>query len=389
VRGDTFQVVRWRGLLACIAAAALAATPAAGRPEEPPQPASPAPAPPPEPPPSSQSQPSSPPPSTEPEPPPEALPGDEDTFLDVGHALVQEKLFAPVLYFDRFFSDERDLEVQRERSFARWRNELRLDPVAPGGVKPHFAMTLHADLRMPGLNRFLRRLRLVIEGEGNDIIASGLPDPEAQGTGNAELRYDLWSRLLAHSDLGAGVLFRLPPGVYTRVRLRAATPLGGKVLGRAATSVFWRTDWHLGTSAMAYLERPVGDALLLRGGVTGLLTQRSRGLEWLSELAALAKLGSRSAVYAVGGLRGYSSESATVDRYFAATRFRRDFWRRWLFFELEPQVYWPWRPVGERLTTYAVIFRLEVQLHASQVDQEGTAPDTASPGADDLRGGLP
>jgi hypothetical protein len=290
----------------------------------------------------------------------------EDTWLDLGHSLLEEKLFAPVVAFDRFFSDERDLEAERSRSFVQFRNELRLDQDG----RPTYAPIVRANLRMPGMNAWLKRFRLVVEGQAQDAYSALFPGPEGNGAagrgGNAELRFALWDGLRSHVDLGAGLLFQLPPGAFTRLRLRLAFPVGDLFLARLATSGFWRTDTHLGTSAETYLERPITPASVVRLASDAQLTQRSRGVEWSSEIGWLVSISPRTAAVLLAGVRGATGTPAVVDRYRVATRVRRGLFRDWLFYEIEPEVYWPWTPDQPRRATFAVTVRLDVQFHGDE-----------------------
>lgn len=304
----------------------------------------------------------------------------DDNWLDASHAFVAERLFAPVLVFDRFFSDETALDAERSRSFLRWRNELRVERGAPV-----YTTNLRADLRVPGLNRMLDRLRLVVEGQTRDTIAALFPGEgeevdEALGSGGAELRVRLWEGLIAHGDVGAGLLLQLPPGAFTRARLRWAIPVGELFLTRLATSVFWRTDTRFGTSLDASLERGIKRAALLRLSGQAQLTQESRGVEWSTELAAFRAF-TRTVAGSVGfGMLGASDAQPAVDRYRLATRLRTDVYRRWLFLEVEPEIYWPWIPDRGREARYAVTFRVEVQFRGWDADRpERTEPRAEEP----------
>ncbi|WP_243338626.1 hypothetical protein [Anaeromyxobacter soli] len=290
-------------------------------------------------------------------------PAGGDNWLDASHAFIAERMLAPVIVFDRFFSDETELEAERSLSFVRWRNELKLRR----GHPPSYTVGLRADLRLPGMNRVLDRLRFVVEGQTRDAISALLPSEgeeptDAVGTGGAELRVRVWEGLLAHGDLGAGFLLQLPPGGFVRARLRWAIPVGPLFLTRVATSGFWRTDTHLGTSLDAALERGIRRYALLRLSGSGRLTQRSRGVEWSSGLAALRAFSPTVAMSIGVGMEGTTRGRPSVDRYSASTRFRTDVYRRWLFFEVEPEVSWPWTPERGREREYALMLRLEVQF---------------------------
>jgi hypothetical protein len=319
----------------------------------------------------------------------------EDTWIDSGHSFLEEKLFLPVVGFDRFFSDETDLDPERARSFLQWRNDLRFEERR--GM-PLYTVGVRANLRMPGLNAWLKRIRLVIAGETRDAVSALFPDAgedaDALGDGNAEVRVGLWDGIVSHADVGAGLLFELPPGAFTRLRLRWAFPVRDLFLTRFATSGFWRTDTRLGTSADLHLERPLRQGAVARLSSQATLTQVSNGLEWVSEAAVIVGLGRRSAASVQAGLRGATGDVRDVERYRVSTRLRRAFLRRWLYFELEPEVYWPWTPERGRHATWAVTTRLEVQFHgpepvkpAPEPPEPADPPGEPDPGAEATPGG--
>ncbi|WP_242393421.1 YML083C domain-containing protein [Anaeromyxobacter oryzisoli] len=292
----------------------------------------------------------------------------EETWWDATHAFLEEKMFAPVNRLDRFFSDERELEAERSRSFMRLRSEVKF---REDGA-PQFGVSLRADLRFPGLGKRLERFRLVIAGESeetqtplfpNDPTASPLPGSRRV---NAELRYRLWDSVLTHVDLGAGVLVKIPPGAFTRVRYRLTIPVDGWFLTRYAATGFWRTDTGFGTSGEAAVERPLGPMSLARVSGRVELSERSHGGEWGSELAFLRTIGPRRAISVGAAMQGATSDPVTVSRYRIYTRLRREVWRRWLFVELEPEVAWPWTVDTGRYRAFGVTLRLEVQFQGNE-----------------------
>jgi hypothetical protein len=329
-----------------------------------------------------------PPPPPAPSQPPAGPPSPfapEDTWLDASHAFLEEKLFAPVIRFDRFFSDERELEAERSRSFIRVRTQLRF---REDGA-PAFGASIRADLRLPGLGKQLQRLRLVIAGESEDTSNTLFPnDPTATplqpgrvGRANAELRYGLWDGLLAHLDLGAGVLGRLPPGVFGRLRYRLSIPVSTWFLTRYVATGFWRTDTGFGTSGAMELERPLGPASLARIGGIVELSERSQGGEWASEVALLRTIGPRRAISVGAGMEGATRAPVAVGKYRIFTRVRREVWRRWIFAELEPEMAWPWDQDEGRHREFIVTVRLEVQFQGSERSDRplGAAAEPAGP----------
>jgi hypothetical protein len=344
--------------------------PPEGAAEEPPEPAPPLPPPPPRP---SHRQ----------------IAGGEDSWIDVGHAFVEQRIFAPVLRVDRFFSDERDLEADRARSFLRWRNQLRY---AQGASSPGYTTSLSANLRFPGLNKQLRRLRIEIASQTRDAVTALFPgeDPapgdvpapqENLGTADAGLRLRIWETLTNSADLGGGVLFRLPPGVYGRLRFRFVEPLGMRFLARQALTTFWRTDTGFGVTGSAEVERPIARSSLWRLSGSSTASEVSRGIEWSSDFSVLATFESRLGAQVGAGMTGATGGLANVDAYRLYTRVRRDFYRRWIFLELEPEYAWPWTPERGRHGVWGVALRLEVQFQGNEAPppQPPPSPEPADP----------
>jgi hypothetical protein len=315
--------------------------------------------------------------------PPESAPDEaapppkEKGWVDIGHAFVEQRLFAPILRFDRFFSDEREIEAERARSFLRWRSEMRL---ADDRSRPAFTTGVRATLRLPGLNKRLERLRVVIAGETRDAVSTLFPGepgsddpvPTADedgdlGRGDAGVRFRVWESLVSHADLGGGILLDLPPGAYTRLRFRVAVPIGNLYLARSAVTGFWRTDEAgFGTTLSADLERVLSRGVVARLAGSGTLSEASVGVEWTGDLAVLASISARSGAQIGVAVNGASDGPRALDRPRAYTRFRRDFHRRWLFFEIEPEVAWPWTADRGRHAVWGLAFRLEVQFHGNE-----------------------
>jgi hypothetical protein len=330
----------------------------------------------------------------------------DDSWVDAGHAFLEQRLFAVVLRLDRFFSDERDTDPERSRSFVRWRSAVR---AAEDADQLALTTGVRATIRLPALNNQLRRLRLVLAGATREAIdapfprrpaGAGPPEPTAEddaiGPGDAGLRYFVWDTVAAHVDLGGGVLVERTPGLYSRLRFRWVIPISRVLLTRTVVTGFWRSDVGLGTSATLELQRPIVRSLVVRLASAGTLTEESPGVEWSGELAVLAWFTQRVAAQVAVAVNGataaeaWATDPATgfagyvhapgLDRIRASTRFRRDFYRRWLFFELEPELSWPWNPERRRYYAWGGTFRVEVQVRGKEAPPpvpKPAAPETS------------
>ncbi|TFH32091.1 MAG: hypothetical protein E4G97_03100 [Deltaproteobacteria bacterium] len=54
-------------------------------------------------------------------------PAADNSWVDRTHSRVEKDLFDTVVWFDRFFGDERMMVAERPASFLRWMTELRWD----------------------------------------------------------------------------------------------------------------------------------------------------------------------------------------------------------------------------------------------------------------------
>jgi hypothetical protein len=313
----------------------------------------------------------------------------EETWLDIGHAFIEHRVFAPALRVDRFFSDQRDLEAERARSFIQWRQELRISQLRH---TPGYTTTVNANLKFPGLNKVLRRLQVEISGQTRDAFTALFPGENPSpgeplvseshfGKADAGLGYRVFetvaSTFATHGDLGAGLILQLPPGAYVRARLRFVESVGYRLLARQAITGFWRTDTYFGTTGSAELERPLGHGFLARLSGTGTLTEKSRGLEWGSTLALIGTLKGRVGAELGLAIQGTTHSPVSVDVYRAFLRLRRDVYRRWIFLEAAPEYDWTWViDRARRVANWAFTLRIEVQF---QGNEERRAPVPGEP----------
>lgn len=293
----------------------------------------------------------------------------EHAWFDTGRSFIGRMFFAPVVRLDRFFSDESELDPERAQSFARLRGQYKLrqdgKPVPAGDVL--------VDLHLPGLEHWLDRFRLVLSGTSDSATADRFTSDTAGTTAplsfrrteplNLELRFGAYRGIRSTLDLGAGALFRYPPGAFARVRFRAAAPIDDLLVARFSSQVFWRTDYLFGSRLTSALEWPVTPSSMVRlAGTSQVAQRRTRGIEYGAELV-YSHAFTRTAAVALGtDAVGATRSRVAIDKYRLYTRLRHDVLRRWLFLELEPEVGWPWDPRRGRHQALAIALRLEVQF---------------------------
>lgn len=133
-------------------------------------------------------------------------PATDNDWVDRTHSWIERDMFDTVVWFDRFFGDDRMVVTERPESFLRWMNDLRWDEEE----RFSFRSTVRASLRLP---RLRKRWRIVISGETRgDPNAITPEDPGNPGldtgsrvrTGSTEVIYDILRTPRSTLDAGAG-----------------------------------------------------------------------------------------------------------------------------------------------------------------------------------------
>lgn len=289
-------------------------------------------------------------------------PAADNGWADRTHSRVERDLFDTVVWFDRFFGDERMVVTEQPKSLLRWMNDLRWDEEE--GFT--FRSTVRASLRLP---RLKKRWRLVVSGETRgDPNAVTREDPGNPGldtgsrvrTGSTELIYEILRTPRSTVDVGAGVRVKIPPDAFVRTRFQHARPVAPGTLGRFTATAYWDALEGLGESNQVDLERRLAPPTLLRWSNSMTITETNRWWTWGTELSLLHKLSPKSAVTFAGGVSGSTHPSWVATNYRILARYRRNVWRKWLFLEGEPDIHWPKKEDGSRTPVWGATLRAEI-----------------------------
>jgi hypothetical protein len=293
--------------------------------------------------------------------------------MDETHARIERGILKQTVRFDNFFGSVKPERLLNTRYDIRLRNSLRVEH----GGELTSGTSIRANIT---LSKISERLRLFIAGEDEPGLATqSLPeDPGNPGFdrtspaahfANTELRYELIRKPDMNLFLGAGVRFVLPIEVFARSRLQYTRKLGNISLMRVTETFFVKNTDFIGETTEFSLERLFGETTLLRWSNAGTASEEIEGLEWGSELSLSRQLSPKSAITLTGGVYGNTISSSQVENYLILARYRRNFLRSWLFYELEPQVSWPRSPDGSHPATLAFTFRIEIGFQATTANK--------------------
>ncbi|MBI5420557.1 MAG: hypothetical protein HZA60_10745 [Deltaproteobacteria bacterium] len=310
--------------------------------------------------------------------PAESLPEEKtstvEKVMDGTHAFLERSILERVIRFDDFFGSVKTEDARQPDYLLRWQNSLRWDE----GGRFKYRTSVRASARLPKISE---RLRLVVSGENEaEPVGARLPeDPGNPGFDrtlqntrlvNTELRYGVIRRPEVDLFLGAGARFVLPMETFVRTRLLYTRRFGEVYLARFGETLFWKDVDGFGETTEISVERQLGRNTLLRWANSGTVSESSQGLEWGSELSFLREFSPRRAITLAGGIFGNTRPAAVVQTYRILSRYRQNFLRDWLFYELEPEISWPRKPEGGYTAALALTFRLEVVFRGSAAGKE-------------------
>ena len=287
---------------------------------------------------------------------------DEDrpeSWLDRSHSYVNQRLCEPAAWFDGFFGDPRSFEETPVGTFIRVRNAVQWDETEGWS----FGLRVRANVLLP---RVSERVRLLVTRD-DDISGEFRDGPAADDSDDRTrlgLRFIASEAARSQLDFDGTVRVSgsgLNPRVRGRYRyVRGLTP---RSLGRATQSVFWERDEGFGTTSRLDYEWLPDRDRLVRWTTQGTVSQESDGIDWSTSLIGFRQLSPRTALRTELGAFGMTSPSFETEEFFVAFRYRRQFLRNWLFFELQPEHAWPLDfETGERRRDWRMTFTLEVQF---------------------------
>ncbi len=285
--------------------------------------------------------------------------------MDTAHASIERGILNQALRLDNFFGNPKVCTLEQTRYELRWRNAIRLEHNGEG-VK--YGGSLRANLTLPKTSE---RLHLIFAGENEpEPITQSLPrDPGSPGFdrttpathfANTELRYDFIRNPKLNLFAGVGVRIRIPPQAFVRTRVEYTFDFSNFFQTRVAETFFVKSDDLLGETTEITLERLLAPGTVLRWASAGTASREIDGLEWGSELSLLHEISPKSAITLAGGVYGNTTASSLVSSYKVYTRYRRNFLRDWLFYEVEPEVNWQRGTSGSFTNIYALTLRLEI-----------------------------
>jgi hypothetical protein len=265
---------------------------------------------------------------------------EETTDIDRAQDAMSDSVNEAARWFDAFFGDERYVS---EEAYSR----IRLTPSAffEEGEAPDYKFRVNAKVKVPRLSK---RLRVVVADTSEDEEAVLTPEtfPEARQTENDAtaigLQYFLRTKRKLNTSVTAGIKIGSGHVVdfFAGPRLRKTWPFEVWQI-RFTERVRWYTDIGWESRTRFDFERLFDADLFFR--TTADLRWREEdynddGFRLEAGPTLTQRLGRKAAIDYQWNNVFKTKPSVRLDETTLRARYRQRIWRKWLFFEINPQL---------------------------------------------------
>lgn len=301
----------------------------------------------------------------------EISPETTNEWYDLSHAYLSKKFCEPAVAFDNFFGDDRSLEEDRPGTYARWRNDI----VWNEGSQLTFHTELRAKLRLPKINK---RLKLIISEEHDDNIDNPLTNEPGDTTtqqtaaeqnkqddssnSSIALEYDIKSQATYSTSFRVGIKTQFPLKPHTSFRYRYTHPFGDNYLFRFTETVFWRKWEGFGETSRFDIEKLVNPNTLARTSLKKTFSETSDGVDIDTSVGVFYKVSARAGLSIDLVTAASTRPNTVITNYGVISKYRRNFYRKWLFFEVIPEINWPRDENDHYEGVNTLTMRLDIQF---------------------------
>lgn len=279
--------------------------------------------------------------------------------VDMLHYRFSKGLCAPTQWLDNAFGDPLEYGQEAGTTVRIVGSQLIQDD----GEEDN-DIRFKAQVRLPYLEK---RLSLVIGSERDFEDTNAGLQGRPEDTGRRSDSNSVGAALQWARQRSNGWEFRVRAGFHgglkarTKFRLRKEGKLSESWLWRFTEELEWRDRKGWGTETLVDFDRPIGPVRLFRATSrieqNKELHQEGHGESWEQSFSVAAQINKRVAIRYIASVEGYTKPQHRVDAYRAGVRYRRNTWRPWFYYEIEPYLLWEREQRYD--TTWGVVLRVE------------------------------
>jgi hypothetical protein len=279
----------------------------------------------------------------------------EKSWYDHTQIYINSKFCEPALWFDNFFANDRIFAEGVAGTYVRWRNEYTIDEEEPS----EFKMGLSFSFELPGLKD---RLRLTFENDVDEDLRDIAPGAGTNTKNSLGLQLDIRENVRSKFSVSVS----LKPRV--RFRYRYTYPID-KALTLRLTQEVQREKAVNSSRTLIDIERIFGQKFLFRSSTEGKVSEVFDGVDWLQAFVLYKRINKKTSLSYETSVNGMTKPRTLATNYRVGLRFRKNFHRKWLFYEIAPEMTWPVTldesrliVEQERRSKWLLFFRLEIHF---------------------------
>ena len=279
----------------------------------------------------------------------------EMSWYDDTQVYVNSRFCEPALWFDNFFANDRIFNKGVAGTYIRWRNDFTYDEEEYF----KFETDISFSVELPGTES---RLRLTFDSGEDDALRDIAPGGAQNTTNSLGLQLDVAENERSKFNISVS----LSPRV--RLRYRYTYPVLPLVTLRY-TQEIQRQKAINSARTLIDVEKLFENQLFFRSSSEGRVSEEFEGVDWLQAFVLYQRVNKKTSLSYEISANGISEPRWMATNYRAAVRFRKNFHRRWLFYEISPEMTWPvtfdedrLEIVDDRRSKWLIFFRLEVHF---------------------------
>lgn len=279
----------------------------------------------------------------------------EKSWYDETQIYVNSRFCEPALWFDNFFGNDRIFQEGVAGTYIRWRNDFSYDE------EEYFKFNsdISFSIELPGLED---RLRLTFESDEDDALRDVAPGSDQESTSSLGLQLDVTENARSKFNISVSLSPRI------RFRYRYTYPVLQSVTLRYTQEIQRQKAIHSARTLIDF-EKLFENQLFFRSSSEGKVSEEYDGVDWLQAFVLYQRINKKSSLSYEASVNGVTEPLTLAINYRVAVRFRKNFHRRWLFYEITPEMTWPVSFDEERLeiakdrrSKWLIFFRLEVHF---------------------------
>ena len=281
---------------------------------------------------------------------------EKSTWFDDSRNYVGTSADDLAIWIDTFFSEPRsDIESAKSSLRLTYENQWQEGDGSSENIK------LRGKIRLPGINK---RLSLVLtdeedneSGVGSDLNTLSSDSEDTQ----LSLQYRARKGKRTRVDYGLGMSSSLKG--KARVRYRYQVPWSETTTHRVTETLYFVDGEGFGLRSRYEIDYMADDNRLVRWDNQAKVAEEIDGVEWSTRLSLAERLSRQRAVSVFSWVNGETRPQTLTKSYGVGLLFRRNFYRPWLFLEVEPAYAWRRESVElSRHGAWLFAFRLEMMI---------------------------